>query len=79
MTIRAPYHDGQCECGRPPGQCIKGDLDYCDAGDDLDLNCCPVCGGSGVLEDECECMAIEDVCCCRNPKRPICPECNGAG
>lgn len=22
---------GECDCGRPPGQCIKGDLDYCDA------------------------------------------------
>jgi hypothetical protein len=67
---------GICECGRPIGQCTKGDMDYCDAGEDSD---CPTCGGSGVLEDECECQAIEDICCCLHPRPPICPECGGNG
>jgi hypothetical protein len=31
----------------------------------------------GVLEDECECQAIEEVCCCLHPRPPICPECHG--
>ena len=24
----------KCECGRPEGQCVKGDMDYCSADDD---------------------------------------------
>lgn len=26
----------KCDCGRPPGQCVKGDLEYCDADDAAD-------------------------------------------
>lgn len=36
MTTRQPYHDGECECGREPGQCIKGDMDHCPIDDDYD-------------------------------------------
>lgn len=43
---------------------------YCDEIDDGD---CPVCGGSGVLDDECTCM--DDTCCCLYPTPPDCPEC----
>lgn len=25
---------GKCQCGRPDGQCVKGDLDHCPAEDD---------------------------------------------
>lgn len=35
-TTREPYHRGACECGRPPGQCVKGDLDRCPTEDELD-------------------------------------------
>lgn len=45
-----------------------------DASLDLDEDC-PMCGGSGVLDDECECM--DDTCCCLVPTPPICPECGG--
>jgi hypothetical protein len=31
-----------CECGRPPGQCIKGDLDRCPSEDDDVVMICPV-------------------------------------
>jgi hypothetical protein len=41
---------------------------FCDEIDD-----CPVCGGTGVLEDECTCG--EDTCCCAEPEPPECPEC----
>jgi hypothetical protein len=27
-----------CECGRPTGQCVKGDLDRCPTEDDDDLD-----------------------------------------
>lgn len=40
---------------------------------------CPTCGGEGVLDDECECQSVEDVCCCLNPVPPTCPYCCGAG
>lgn len=33
-TSRAPYNAGTCDCGRPAGQCVKGDRDYCDDMDD---------------------------------------------
>jgi hypothetical protein len=36
MTPRQPYHEGECECGRPPGQCVKGDLDQCPLVTDYD-------------------------------------------
>lgn len=38
---------------------------------------CFLCGGSGVLEGECECG--DDTCCCLVPTPPICPECGGNG
>jgi hypothetical protein len=34
---------------------------------------CWMCGGSGVLEDECTCG--DDTCCCLEPEPPECPEC----
>ncbi len=45
-------------------------LDYEDEG-------CPMCGGIGLLEDECTCG--DDTCCCLVPTPPICPECKGNG
>ncbi len=47
--------------------------------DPYDHDDCPLCGGAGVLEDECECQAFEDTCCCLYPQPPVCPECKGAG
>ena len=47
-----------CDCGRPPGQCVKGDLEDCpalDEEDNDDLMECPRCGGSGQLDDVLEC------------------------
>lgn len=77
--IRAPTLrlDGvrTCECGRPPGKCVKGDMDYCDANDDP--GDCPECGGTGIREGECTCM--DDTCCCRNPTPPVCGLCGGRG
>jgi hypothetical protein len=35
-TTRAPYHSGLCDCGREPGQCVKGDTDHCPALDEMD-------------------------------------------
>lgn len=66
-----------CECGRPTGQCVKGDMDRCPTDDD-DGGACSVCGGSGFV-DECECQQIEDVCCCLHPRPMTCTECNGNG
>lgn len=40
-----------------------------------DEDACWMCGGLGVLEDECTCG--EDTCCCLEPEPPICPECGG--
>ena len=34
---------------------------------------CPVCGDTGVLDDECTCG--QDTCCCLVPTPPDCPEC----
>lgn len=52
----------------------------CNGADDhladcVDLDDCHMCGGSGVLDDECECSAFEDVCCCLQPMPRECPEC----
>ena len=51
-----------CDCGRAPGECVKGDLHRCPALDDEDdetMNC-PGCGGSGQgIEDGADC----DECC----------------
>lgn len=38
---------------------------------------CALCGGAGVIEDECTCM--DDTCCCLNPSPPVCPACKGRG
>ena len=38
---------------------------------------CPMCGGTGFLEDECTCG--DDTCCCLYPDPPLCPECHGGG
>lgn len=38
---------------------------------------CPACGGSGVAEDECECM--DDTCCCLYQTPPVCSVCGGSG
>lgn len=45
---------------------------YEDACDD-DESDCWMCGGSGVMEDECDCG--DDTCCCLEPNPPPCPEC----
>lgn len=76
MTTPTLRLDGRsvCECGRPTGKCIKGDMDYCDAWEEQD---CPACGGSGVAEDEFTCM--DDTCCCLVPTPPVCSECGGKG
>jgi hypothetical protein len=36
---------------------------------------CYLCGGSGFLDDECECQAFEDICMCLHPMPRACPEC----
>lgn len=46
---------------------------------DYESNDCPTCGGQGVLDDECECEAIEDVCCCLHPTPRRCTDCGGRG
>lgn len=46
---------------------------YDDLSDDEDE--CFMCGGSGFLDDECECSAFEDTCCCLEPTPRECPEC----
>jgi hypothetical protein len=77
MAILAPtkrLDGGVCECGRPTGKCIKGDMPYCDAWEEQD---CPSCGGSGVRDDECTCM--DDTCCCLYPTPPVCSMCGGRG
>lgn len=51
----------------------------CDDGYDDDDGSCFACGGSGVLDDWCECQRFEDVCCCLNPEPQTCDECGGAG
>lgn len=43
--------DRKCECGRPPGQCVKGDMDYCDALEDETL-ICPVTGNPCMPEHD---------------------------
>jgi hypothetical protein len=45
-------------------------IDHDPADDDGD---CFMCGGTGVIEGECDCM--EDTCCCLHPTPPDCPEC----
>lgn len=40
---------------------------------------CGMCGGAGILEDECTCMSVVDTCCCLEPEPPTCPECRGRG
>ena len=40
----------------------------------LDGEECLLCGGLGYLEDECTCG--DDTCCCLEPERPDCPECD---
>lgn len=36
-----------CECGRPQGQCVKGDLDDCSVWEEADDLDCTFCGGEG--------------------------------
>lgn len=48
----------ECQCGREPGKCVKGDLERCPALDELDDDDsieCPECGGDGMLDDVMEC------------------------
>jgi len=40
---------------------------------------CHDCGGTGFLDDACECEAFEDICMCAEPTPPPCRECNGKG
>lgn len=48
-----------CDCGRPQGQCVKGDMDYCPALDDdeddddvWDINCGMGPGGCSLAGTE---------------------------
>lgn len=65
-----------CGCGRPEGQCIKGDLDYCPAwDDDPEFASCPRCMGDGTVT--CHCGG--DLCVCENYGEAPCPTCHGEG
>lgn len=65
---------GLVECDAPspppPKPANENESFYCDEIDDDD---CPQCGGTGVLDGECDCM--DDTCCCLHPTPPDCPEC----
>jgi hypothetical protein len=39
MTPLDTERETLCECGRPAGECIKGDMDYCDAKTDPPFIC----------------------------------------
>lgn len=77
MTGSPTAEDVRFDCGRPQGQCIKGDRAICDAPVSGEWVDCPVCCGEGLIEGECTCM--DDTCCCLVPTPPVCEECNGAG
>ena len=38
---------------------------------------CPACCGTGVMEGECVCG--DDTCCCDDPEPPECLLCDGTG
>lgn len=56
--------DGRsCECDRPQGQCVKGDMERCSALDDDDTMICPVTGNPCMTEHDQHC---EDYGCARS-------------
>jgi hypothetical protein len=64
-----------CECGRPQGECVKGDREYCDALDDQE---CPNCGGEGVLYECLDGFCVDDESGCEDCAYK-CDWCNGKG
>jgi hypothetical protein len=52
---------GNCDCGRPQRECVKGDMDRCPALDDDDDASmeCPACGGSTITIEGFDC----EECC----------------
>lgn len=76
MPTREPFHSGVCDCGREPGECIKGDLDHCPAwDDDPERVSCPRCMGDGSVN----CYCGGDLCVCENYGEKACPVCGGEG
>lgn len=61
MTSPAPQTQRKCGCGRPDGQCVKGDMEYCPALDD-DVMICPVTLQPCLTEQDEHC---EDYGCAR--------------
>ena len=65
MTQPAPEtlerEKDKCDCGRPVAECIKGDLDYCDALTDPPF-ICPVTGNVCMTKHDQHC---EDYGCAR--------------
>lgn len=53
-----------------------GPIDFSEFDEWID---CWVCGGEGVLDDECTCQSVVDTCCCLAPTPPVCRECGGNG
>jgi hypothetical protein len=43
----------------------------------IDVDECPVCGGTGVDDSQCACG--DDTCCCLVPTQADCSWCGGAG
>lgn len=75
-TTRTPLHSGACECNRPVGECIKGDMDDCPAWyEDPDVATCPKCGGMGSVP----CYCGGDLCVCENYGEKDCALCGGEG
>jgi len=65
-----------CDCGRPSGQCVKGDMERCPAwDDDPELASCPRCMGDGSVT----CRCGGDLCFCDNQGEAPCPVCHGEG
>jgi hypothetical protein len=47
--------------------------------DDPDWIDCWDCGGEGILDDECTCQSVADICCCLHPEPADCRTCRGRG
>jgi DnaJ-class molecular chaperone len=54
----------------------RQDMDWFIYDDWIDCN---QCGGEGVLDDECECETVADICSCAVPTPRTCPQCKGKG
>lgn len=54
--------DQNCECRRPMGQCVKGDMDQCPADDEDDASMeCPACGGSTITVEGFDCEECDGI------------------